>query len=66
MKAKEIREMNKEEVKKVLTDKRNRLLKLRFDISSKQIKNNREYRNIKKDIARILTVFKESESLNLK
>jgi large subunit ribosomal protein L29 len=61
MKAKEIREMNKEEVKKILTDKRNRLLKLRFDISSKQIKNNREYRNIKKDIARILTVFKESK-----
>jgi large subunit ribosomal protein L29 len=61
MKAKEIREMNKEEVKKILTDKRNRLLKLRFDISSKQIKNNREYRNIKKDIARILTVFKETK-----
>jgi large subunit ribosomal protein L29 len=68
MKAKEIREMNKEEVKKILTDKRNRLLKLRFDISSRQIKNNREYRNIKKDIARILTIFKEAElkSSNLK
>ena len=59
MKIKELREKNKEELKKMLSEKRERTRKLRFDIASKQVKNNRELRNEKKDIARILTIIND-------
>jgi len=41
-----------------LAESRNKLAKMRFDISAKQIKNHREIRKVKKDIARILTILK--------
>ncbi len=63
MKAKEtrqkIRENSLEEAKKLLTDKLGKIRKLRFDIASKQVKNIREIRKEKKDVARILTLIKE-------
>lgn len=62
MRAKEIREMNKNELEKLLDEKKAKAVQLRFDISSKQIKNNKEYRNTKKDIARITTILKETSS----
>jgi len=51
-------EMSKPEIEKFLEDTQAKMIKLRFDISSKQIKNHREYRNIKRDIARAMTVLK--------
>lgn len=62
MRAKEIREMNKNELEKLLDEKKAKAVQLRFDISSKQIKNNKEYRNTKKDIARITTILRETSS----
>jgi len=59
MKIKELREKNTEELKKLLTEKQEAVRKLRFDIASKQIKNNRELRSNKKAIARILTLINE-------
>lgn len=56
MKIKEIKEKNNEELKKLLAEKREDVRKLRFDIASKQAKNNRKLRNDKKDIAKIMTV----------
>lgn len=61
MKIKELREKNSEELKKLLGEKREHLRKLRFDIASRQIKNNKELRNTRKDIARILTLIKEGK-----
>lgn len=58
MKTKEIREKNPKELEKNISELRNKLTKIRFDISAKQMKNHREIRKIKKDIARILTVLK--------
>ncbi len=58
MKIKEIKEKNENELKKDLVESRNKLSKLRFDISAKQTKNHREVRKIKKDIARILTILR--------
>lgn len=55
MKAKEIRGKTENELKKDLVELRNKSAKLRFDVSAKQVKNVREIRKIKKDIARILT-----------
>ena len=56
MKIKEIREKNENELKKSLVELRNKLAKMRFDISAKQVKNHRDIRITKKDIARILTI----------
>ena len=59
MKIKELREKGIAELKKLLVEKKEQVRKLRFDIATKQVKNNRELRNNKKDIARILTLIKE-------
>lgn len=59
MKAKELREKNIDELKKMLFEKREKTRKLRFDIAAKQVKDTREIRHEKKDIARILTLIKE-------
>lgn len=59
MKIKEIRDIGAEQLKKILDEKRTKLVQLRFDIVTKQIKNNKEHESVRKDIAKILTVFKE-------
>ncbi|MFA7208948.1 MAG: 50S ribosomal protein L29 [Parcubacteria group bacterium] len=61
MKIKEIREKSMEELKKFLSEKREAVRKLRFDIAAKQVKNIREMRNYKRDIAKILTILKETK-----
>ncbi len=60
MKARELREKSQAELQNLLRDRRERLRQLRFDLASGKIKNVREIRQTKKDIARILTI------LNLK
>jgi len=59
MKAEELRKKSKLQLQKLLKEKRERLRQLRFDLVSKKLKNYREIRQIKKDIARILTVLRE-------
>jgi len=59
MKIKELRDKNINELENMLSEKQEKLRKLRFDIASKQIKNNRELRNEKKNVARILTLINE-------
>ncbi|HAT73520.1 MAG: 50S ribosomal protein L29 [Candidatus Moranbacteria bacterium GW2011_GWF2_36_839] len=59
MKIKELREKNIEELKKMILEKQEKVRKLRFDIATKQVKNTRELRGEKKDIARILTLISE-------
>lgn len=61
MHIKELREKNKEELKKLLSEKQKEVQKFRFDIAAKQVKNNRELRKSKRDIARILTLINISE-----
>jgi ribosomal protein L29 len=61
MKIKELREKNLEELKKLAVEKQDHARKLRFDMVSKQVKDVREYRNTKKDIARILTLISETK-----
>ncbi len=61
MKIGEIRDMKIEELKKFIEDKRALAVKLRFDIAAKQLKNHREYRNARKEIAQALTVLGQLE-----
>ena len=61
MKIKELREKNIEELRKILLDKQDKARKIRFDIAVKQVKNTKELRNEKKDIARIKTIINENK-----
>lgn len=55
MKIAEIKQKSKEELIGMLQEKRDTLRLLRFDLASGKIKNVRQIRELKKDIARILT-----------
>jgi len=59
MKIIELRQKTKSELEKLLQDNQERLRSLRFDLVSGKVKNVREIRKIKKDIARILTLIKQ-------
>jgi len=61
MKAKELRSKTKEELQQLLREKRERLQRLRFDLASGRVKNVKEVREVKKDIARILTILHEKQ-----
>lgn len=59
MKAQELRNKSEEELHSLLQQEREKLRQLRFDLVAGKVKNIREIRAIKKDIARILTVINE-------
>jgi len=61
MQAKELRQKTVEDLRKLERELREKLRGLRFDLASGKVKNVREIREIKKDIARILTVIREKE-----
>lgn len=50
---------NKDELEKELKDSRERLRQLRFDLAAGKVKNVREIRKTKKEIAKILTSLKK-------
>lgn len=59
MKTKELRQKTKEELQKLISEQREKLRTLRFDVALKEIKNVREIRKVKKNIAKILTILNE-------
>lgn len=56
MKIKEIQQRSEKDLHKDLIEVREKLRVLKFDLSAGKVKNVREIRSIKKDIAKILTV----------
>ena len=56
MKITEIRQKSKPELQKLLQSLKEKLRQLRFDLSSGKVKNTREIQQVRKDIARILTI----------
>lgn len=60
MKAKDFREMSTEELNTKLVDLKKELFNLRFQSAINQLENPMRIKAVKKDIARILTVLKES------
>lgn len=61
MKASKLREFSKEELKAKVSDLKRELLNLRFEAASTQIKNPLKKKEIRKNIARILTIIKEKK-----
>ena len=62
MKAKEIRDRSDDELRKALRDLEEQLFKLRFQKSTGQIENPIKIREVRKDIARVLTVMGERQA----
>lgn len=59
MKAKEIREMNEEEIKSYLHELREELLSLRFQQSLGNLRNPARFKQVRREIARVLTILRE-------
>ena len=55
MKAKEIRELSNDDLRKKLKDGRAELFNLRFQMATSQLDNTGRIKIVKKDIARLLT-----------
>jgi len=55
MKASEIREFSNEDLEKALKDNRAELFNLRFQMATSQLDNTARIKQVKKDIARVLT-----------
>jgi len=62
MKTSEIREMNPEERLQKLTDLKEELFNLRFQLEIGQIENPRKIKQTKVDIAQIKTIIRENEN----
>jgi ribosomal protein L29 len=56
MKAREWREKSVAEREKALIELSDKMRKLRFDLSTREAKNHGDYRKMKKDVARLLTI----------
>lgn len=61
MKIQDLHKQSKEELEKLLKEKQERQRSLRFDLVAGKVKNVREIRQIKKDIARTLTILRNYE-----
>ncbi len=64
MNAKEIRELTLDELNEKLADLKDQLFKLRFQLAINQLENPMSIVAVKKDIARVKTVIRETEIKN--
>ena len=63
MKASELRKRDKKELEKTVHELRKKLSDLRFKFSSGKLKNVKEINSSKKEVARILTIIKETKNV---
>jgi large subunit ribosomal protein L29 len=61
VKARELRELTDEELKERERDLREELFNLRFQIATNQAENPQIIRNVRRDLARVLTILRERE-----
>jgi len=61
MKIKDLRKLEIKDLNEKLTKLRNKSREFRFSIANNQLKNVRELRVVKKDIAKILTILNENK-----
>jgi len=61
VRAKEIRELGTEELRKQLEEAHRELFNLRFRLATRQLANHRELPKVKKTIARMHTVLRQRE-----
>ena len=61
MKPSEFREMSNEELAQALAEAKEERFNLRFQVATNQLDNTSRLTQVKKDIARILTIMREQE-----
>ncbi|HYH04829.1 MAG TPA: 50S ribosomal protein L29 [Bacillota bacterium] len=61
MKADEVREMTADELQSKLTSLKEELFNLRFQVATGQLDNPMRIKDVRKNIARILTVMRENQ-----
>ena len=61
MKAIDLRKMSNDELGEALSEAKEELFNLRFQIATNQLDNTTRMREVKKDIARLYTVIREQE-----
>ena len=61
MKASEIRKLSADEMNAKLLELKDELFKLRFQMATGQLDNNRRLRTVRQEIARVYTVLRERE-----
>lgn len=61
MEINDLKNKNEKDLQELLAQKRDLLRELRFKVSEKQLKDVREIREVKKDIARVLTVLRANK-----
>jgi large subunit ribosomal protein L29 len=61
MKAKEVRDMTDDELKLKLTSLKEELFNLRFQVATGQLDNPMRIKDVRRNIARILTIIRERE-----
>jgi large subunit ribosomal protein L29 len=62
VKAKEIRELSVEELNNKLKELKTELFNLRFQLAINQLENTNRITEVKRDIARVLTVLQEKKN----
>jgi large subunit ribosomal protein L29 len=65
MKFKDLEKKEEKELQKMLADFRAKLLELRFRDASRQLKNVREIRKVRKKIAWVLTALNQKKQINI-
>ena len=58
MKFNELKNISKDELNKLASDLRAKLLKLNFDLADNKVKDVSQIKKTKKDVARVLTILK--------
>ena len=61
MKTSELRQKSNNDLKQILEDKQRALATLNFDLASGKVKNIKEMRAARRDIAQIMTIVREAE-----
>ncbi len=61
MNAQELREMTDEELAVTLEELRQESFNLRFQVATRQLENTARMRDVRRDIARVMTVMRERE-----
>ncbi|OGM95955.1 MAG: 50S ribosomal protein L29 [Candidatus Yanofskybacteria bacterium RIFCSPHIGHO2_02_FULL_38_22b] len=59
MKIDELKNMSKDELNKLVSDLRAKLLKFNFDLADNKVKDVSQIKKTKKDVARVLTLLKQ-------
>lgn len=62
MKTQEFKNKDKKELEKIITEKKEILKNLRFDLASGKVKNIKEIKKARKDVAKIMTVINNPTS----